>query len=196
MTTARPFKKLRSVNASDANFPTFPALESYASLLARATDAADATSRVPILLTPHGGNGVIPAGIDLFPYGLGSDNDVFSLRLIGWRRVLPAIADGRVIMVPSMIGEIACTISAYVGAAGFNVINTERFADTITIVKEETITADTTRAGVIETFSPANDTPAHATIWFEGYEFIEPHYDQTTGTATMNALYSLISDRQ
>lgn len=191
---ARPFSKARSVNSSASAF-TAPTVTDYKTLKALFTDAATAAARVVIpLSTQPGGSGSVPCAIDIFPYGLGSNNDTFSLRLIGWRRYPTPIADDRILMIPFLLCELGCTISAFVGAAGFPILNTERFADTLTIVSEPTYTADVTRTGGIELFSPANDTPAYARVPLRGAEAIEFDFDQTLNTPTMNALYSLISE--
>jgi hypothetical protein len=195
----RPLQKFRSANSSDTAF-TAPTVEYDMHLLAYSTytGAAAATRRVLPLATAGvsvGGN--IPVGIELYPYGLGSDNDVFNLRLIGWRRITPPTSSHRTLYLPTIIAGLTCTISAFVGDASGPVLNTERFADTITVTSamEATITAATTRGGRIWTYSPVNDTPGRAVIYFDaGFEFLELTGDPTTGTPTMNALYSLLDE--
>ncbi len=190
-TVARPYEKARLANSSSANFPSWVTSEFLAE--SQFTDPGTAAGRVVKRLSVGGGAGTIPCAIQVMPYGLGSDNDVFSMRLVGLRRIAQPIADGRCQFVREKIAVLACTISAAVGLAGGQVINTERFADTISITFEATYTADTTRAGTIMLYSPADDTPANAIVPLVGYEAVEIEWDQTTGTPTMNALVTFLS---
>lgn len=144
-------------------------------------------------LAPTSG-GKVPARVRIFPYGLGSNNDAFSMRVWGWTQLGPTSAP---LWLPAALGEFACTISAFSGVAGGNVLNTELFADTITVVAtvgEPTITADVTRAGTAVVFSPANDTPAWVEISLRGIELLEFDWDQTTNTPTMNALLQFLDE--
>lgn len=190
MNTTRPYKKARSVNSSSANFPTWVTTE-LALPNAYYADAGTAAGRV---VTPIGlcGNGRVPAWLHFIPYGLGSDDDVFSVNVVGVRRIAEPISDGRQQFVRELIAVLACTISSSVGIASGQVINTERFADTIAITKEGTYTADVTRTGSIRLYSPANNSPASAMIPLVNFEGYELEWDQTTGTPTMNALVSLL----
>lgn len=168
------------------------------------SNASSFASKVPTVTEPtndgvidlrHGAvNAAIPQFMVVLPYGLGSDNDVFSLRVIGWRHIGEAPPQGSPtwLWVPTVLAEVSCTISAAVGVAGARVLNTERFADTITIVSEPTITAATTRQGSILVYSPANDTVAWFELSLDGQEKVEFTFDQTTNTPTMNCLVSFI----
>lgn len=129
----------------------------------------------------------IPQWAHILPYGLGANNDAASMRVIGWRRVRGTTTD-ITLWVPEVLCEVACTFSAAVGIAGAPVLNTEAFADTITIVSEPTITADVTRQGTVEVYSPANDTQAYINVRLNGVEKIELTWDQTTNNPTTNAL--------
>jgi hypothetical protein len=161
--------------------------------------ASSFASKVPTITEPSN-DGVIdlfsksilqPKSVKLWFIGLGADNDAFSIRVIGWQRIGSGLAPG-ILWFPSVICELACVISAAVGVAGSPVLNTERFADTITIVSEPTITADVTRLGTIELNSPTGDLIAPAVVPLRGFEKLEFLFDQTTNTPTMNVLYSLV----
>lgn len=139
--------------------------------------------------------GLVPSHARIFPYGLGSDNDAFSLRVWGWTRygtVTDASAGtSRQFWLPSMFLEISATISAFVGVAGYAVLNTERFADTITVVAtvgEPKVVAGASTNGIVIVYSPVNDTPAWVETPLWGAELLEFDFDQTTNTPTMNAM--------
>lgn len=121
----------------------------------------------------------------ILPYGLGSSNDAYSLRVLGWRLVA-----GSSLWVYTVLGEFACTLGAMVGIVGTPVVNTELFVDTITVVSEGTYTADVTRRGATRIYSPANDTIASLILPLNGAQKIEFVFDQTTNTPTMNCLVS------
>src|SRR5262245_8761577 len=113
---ARSFKKVRSVNSNTANFPTFPTVAAAADLHKSTFDPETAAGRVVIPLVDilKGGGGFVPRYVDIFPFGLGANDDTFSLRLIGWRRYLPMMSGHRTMFVPSIVTELACTMSTYV----------------------------------------------------------------------------------
>jgi hypothetical protein len=167
VTLSRPFRKALTTNANSSSFP----------------------SKVPTITEPTN-DGVIdlknvgltiPQKMLVLPYGLGSDNDVFDLRVIAWRLV-------GVLWVPYLLGKFTCTISAAVGVAGADVLNTERFADTITVGNEPTVTADVTRQGTVQVMSPTGDLVAYLIIELNGAAKVEFIFDQTTGTPTTNCL--------
>lgn len=186
---SRAWKKVRSVNSNSANFPTWVtselALESDLYV-----DAGTAAGRVVNRLAVNGGSGLVPYYMHLMPYGLGSDNDVFSVRIVGVRRIGEHLADGRSQFMREILAVLSCTISGAVGVAGGQVLNTERFADAIAITNEGTYTANTTRAGTITLYNMTADTPAHVVLPLLNHEALEFEWDQTTNTPTMNALYS------
>jgi len=136
-----------------------------------------------------GPGGLVWERVILLPYGLGDDDNVFSLRIIGWRRLGSGPSPGT-LWIPTTLVEMVCTLSTSVGVATAPILNTERFADTLALVAlmEPTTAADVTRAGITELFSPANNTPAHAVVNTRGCEKLEFLFDQTTGTPTGNCL--------
>lgn len=184
----RPLRRFRSVNSNSADFPT---LTTEIDLLPG--DAGTAAGRAILPLVDRGGSGSVARFMEVWPFGLGSDNDVFSLRVIGWRRVVPLISDNRQLWVPGILCDAVCTLSTFVGRAGFPVIGTERFADTVTRSIEPTKTATTTLLdGFVKYHSPANNTPGRFMLELDGHDYVELQFDQTTGTPTMNALYALL----
>lgn len=198
MIPARPFKKLRLVNQSDLAF-TAPVTEIDLHKQFGGNnfgDAGTAAGRSVISLTEAGGNGKTPQLLELWPYCLGADNDVATFRVIGWRRLLPVgSSEPRTLFVPGILCDAVCTFSTFVGRAGFPVLDTERFADTIAItsvLQPTSLSSTTLLDGYIKAFTMANNTPARIQIPLEGFEAFEVQIDNTTGTGTGNALYTLI----
>lgn len=190
MNINRHLQKALAANANSSGFTAKTAT------LAGGTGVSAPNSSAILVASPETGGGFVPTWIRLYPYGLGSDNDVFSLRLWGWWH-LGSGTDNNKMWMPSILTEISCTISAFTGYAGGLVLNTERFADTISLVAnvgEYSITAVTTRIGTVQLFSPQNDTPACAQVPLRGCEYIEFDWDQTTGTPTTNCLYQLFDE--
>lgn len=192
MILARPLKKVRTVNSTPTSF-TAPVCEIDLSM----TDAGTETGRSIIDLSVNGGGaGLVPKLMELWPYGIGTADDVFSMRVIGWTRVLPiGASEPRSFWVPGLIVDAACTISTFVGLAGFPVLDTEKFADTITITtaNQPTKLGNTTLLdGYVKLYTFANNLPARIQVPLEGYEAVEVQFDPTTGMTSMNALYRFI----
>lgn len=173
---ARPLKRALAANANSSAFTAKAAMST----------GARPTGNLLYPLCDSAGE-LIPARLRLYAIGLGSDNDAFSFRVYGWSRI-GAGPDLAVGWLPALLGEYGCVVSTFVGVAASPVLDTERFADTFTIVSEPTITADVTRAGTTELYSPANNTPGWIEIRTHGVEMLEFDFDQTTGTPTMNLL--------
>lgn len=187
VTLARPYRKALTTNDNSSSF---------ASKIPTLTEPVnDGVIDLGWFRSNVAAGGTVPQTMRVLPYGLGSDNDVFDMRVISWRHVGTPGYPPAGLWVPTIEVAVTCTISAAVGVAASPVLNTERFADTITIKSagfEPTYTADTTRAGTVRVFSAASDLIA----WFElllcGAEKVEFTFDQTTGSPTMNALVTFL----
>lgn len=116
--------------------------------------------------------------LQVVPYGVGSDNQTMNVRVRGWRPTENNL------WVPVMLVQAACTLGASVGVAASDVLNTERFADTITLSVANT--------GVdSQAVSPANDSVGHFVVDTKGFPIVEVL--MTVGTATSaNALVAWI----
>jgi hypothetical protein len=185
---ARPYRRFRAVNESATGFAS-----KVPTITEPTGTGADASSAAVLNLTNN--NQLVPAYIKLLPILLGADNDVSSMRVIGWHR---ALLDGKTTLwIPHIIGEFACTASTAVGVAAAAVLNTERFCDGIAHVAarslDQKIAAGTSVGSKYETVILANDTPALIVMPLYGFEKIELTSDQTTGTSTFNCLFSLLS---
>lgn len=134
----------------------------------------------------------IPDYIKLFPILLGAENDVTSMRVIGWHSCL--LDTFTTLWIPVVIGEFSCTASAAVGIAGAAVLNTEAFCDTITPVAARTrdlkIAAGTSINSNYGILSPTADLIAHIIMPIGGFEILELTSDQTTQTSTFNCLWA------
>ena len=121
------------------------------------------------------------------PYGTGSNNNTFSLRVIGWR-IVGETGDQTftsLLWWPVTLCELACTLSATTGVAGRIISNTERAVDTIVLT--------TGNANVNNSIvSPADDTIAHCTIDLEGFQKIEYTFDTGSSATDCNLLWALI----
>lgn len=113
----------------------------------------------------------------IVPYGEGADNATLSVRVVGWRQI-------STLWVPTILGEVAATLSTSVGVAETEVVATERFADTLTL------TTGTTGIDN-QVFSPANNTPAHFMVDTKGCPKVEVLFSCGTATAA-NALVSFV----
>jgi len=156
---AQTLKRAFLTNQSDGSFP----------------------SRIPTITEPQTGSGIIAATgttLEVHPYGTGADNTTFSMRVIGWRKILHTPAAREFLWTPTIIAELLCTNSAAVGIALSPLSTSERFADTITLGA----------GGVAVLFSPANDTPARALVDIDGFDKIEFTFDMT-GATDANVLY-------
>lgn len=176
-TLSQDFRKVRTVNATDASFPSrVPTITDPAGIgdnAAQATASAVFEARQP--------SGVVSQnGLLIVPFGAGSDDATFSLRVIGWRRVFLPGHEGNTIYrlwVPITLVELLCTLGTSVGIAGNAVIDTDRFCDTLSLT-----TGD---AGVsCDLVSPNDNTIAHAVVDMKGFQRIE--ITTSTGSSATN----------
>lgn len=163
-TLSNEFVKARSVNATDSSFPS------------RIPTTTEPSADGVIDLAPLAGR--VADNLLLIPYGTGSENDTFDLRVIGWRKV-------DTLWIPVILAEVACTLSAAVGVASAPVINSERFVDTLSL----TIGNQNASAEVV---SPGDDVLAHLMLDVKGFSKVEITFAIDTGATGMNALYCVL----
>jgi|LakMenEpi03Aug12_release.lakeMendotaPanAssembly.Ray.scaffolds.fasta_scaffold01277_41 hypothetical protein len=154
---------------------------------ARATSATGAfPARVPTATQPSGA-GIVsdpvvgqaaPDWVQIVPFGDGADNATFDLRVIGWK-----VSDLG-LWTPTILGQAACTLSTAVGVAGYEVIASQRFADTIVLTQVQ--------ANVDSKLSsPANDTIGSFQLQTRGCVFVEVIFSLGTATGA-NALVAWV----
>lgn len=190
-TLSTPWRKVRNTNETS---------NGYVSKIPRATDPwvsagvtgdADTATGASVINLLNSQNKSMPIqnGISLLFYGIGSNNNTFSARVLGWSNVgtdrADVVTDDMQIWIPVVLVEVAVTLSSTpVGLAGKAVLNTELFADTITI------TGTTANAGVnVNVVSPANDTIARMFLDCEGQQYIEVQFTTGGSATSCNALY-------
>lgn len=179
-TLSQSFRKARSTNQTS---------NGYVSKVPTATepkgDAGTATGASVIDLAT-GGHYSQNAVLIVF-YGVGSNNNTFSCRLIGWRQVGAnnALTD---LWIPVPLFEVQVTLSSTpVGVAGHTIVATELFADTIAL------TGTTANDDVsIDITSPANDTIAHLVADVKGFTKIELSFTTGASATSCNALLALL----
>ena len=164
-------------------------------------NASSFASKIPTITEPINdgvidvrSGGIVASHVKLWPILLGSENDVTSMRVIGWHSV--RLDTFITLWFPTIIGEFSCIASQAVGIAASAVLNTEAFCDTITPVAARTrdmkIAAGTSINSDYGILSPANDTAGHIIMPIGGFEKLELTSDQTTNTSTFNCLYSFL----
>lgn len=129
-------------------------------------------SNAGVLVRPTKG-GFTPNKLRLLPFAAGSDGGTFTVQVVAWSNVSG-------LWVPSILYEGVATLSTFVGVAGAAVVETERFADTLTIASNKGNTGVDTVV-----LSPADNTPAHVVIDVKGAELIE-----VRASSSGNALYA------
>ncbi len=179
-TMSMDFRKARSVNQTSS---------SYVSKIPTNTeprgDAATATGSSIIELCDK--NGLLSQNaILILPYAIGSDNNTFNVRVIGWKRTSNNSAT--LLWIPVNLAEFACTCSAVVGVTGMDVLGTERFADTMTVVVGSTLAGEAASENLV---SPANDTIAHTMLDLKGFQKVELSFTTGSSATSCNALICL-----
>lgn len=115
--------------------------------------------------------------LQLIFFGAGADNSTFDARVSGWSKV-------DTLWVPTPLVEVSCTLGAAVGVASQAVLDTERFADTLSLAA-----AYSGLAGSLATVvSPAGDLVARLLLDLQGFRKFQVQFDMT-GATSGNAIY-------
>ena len=181
-TLAMRWRRVRTVNCTDNGFPSRIITATEPS--GTGNSAAQATSSAVFDLTGDFG-GAAPNAVVIKPYGAGSNNNTFSLRIIGWAKIDegdPATVEWD----PTVLVELAVTLSSTpIGLAGRVIVATDLFADTIAL----TTGNDDVSCDIV---SPTGDVAAHAVADLKGFTKLEVTFT-TGGSATnCNALIRFI----
>ncbi len=172
------FRKARSVNQTS---------NGYVSKLPTATepsgDAGSATGASVIDIAPIGGVG--QNGCRCVFYGVGSNNNTFSSRVIGWSSVGDNDVNTK-LWIPVILVEFAVTLSSTpIGVAGKTIVATELFADTITLTYGNANVS-------VDIVSPAADIIASAIFDVKGFQKIEFSFTTGASATSCNALLALL----
>lgn len=145
-------------------------------------------------LTDRGIGVLVPGRVLVTGVGVGADNDAFTLRVWGWRRLKVKANNANLVdcWIPELIGALGFVLCAVTGAAGTEFPATERMSDTVTVSTEPVTSAAAETRGKIVVMSPGSDIQGWASVPIWGFEKIEFDTDDTTNTPTMNVLYALI----
>ncbi len=181
LTQGSVLTKVRKVNCTDTSFDALAYTTTEPIV-----DAQTATGRAAIDLVNRSGgvsNNTVPNSVQIFPFGAGSDDQTFDMRVIGWK---PAIYDSLTIgWIPYVLAGFSCTLSTSVGVAGSTAVATDRFVDTITRISAQGNDVSS------EIVSPANNTPGHVVVDLKGCLKWEVSFDMT-GATNGNALYGYL----
>jgi hypothetical protein len=183
-TIQKGFRKARSTNKTGnwtALAPQFARPET--------TDPATATGRVAIDLVHGAASGgqrlqmvsgkAVQNLIYFQPYAVGADNTTASARVYGWCWV--GDTDSTRMWIPVLLCEVDYTVGALAGVASKEFLDTERLADTVTLVQGVSNVLTTVH-------SPTGDLPGFVIQDFLGCTLLE--FDFEVGTATSaNALW-------
>ena len=174
-TLATPFFKARSVNQTSATF-----VSKIPTATEPSGDAGTATGASVFDI----GKGYAQNGVLVTPYGIGSDNNTMSLRLIGWRSI-GANAVATLLWIPVIICEVAATLSTAVGIVGKTVLDTERFADTLSLTTGNDDVS-------IDIVSPTGNVIAHFVADLKGFQKLEVSFTTGSSATSCNALLAFL----
>jgi hypothetical protein len=125
--------------------------------------------------------------IRLVPYGTGTGNQTFNMRLLGWGSIgTHTQAPVQILWVPVLLAEFQVTLGAMPGVAGAIIDNTQNFAKTITLV------TNAGYEGVLDAIvSPNVDgVAAHCMVDLRGFQKLEVLF-QINSVTDANSLYAL-----
>jgi hypothetical protein len=129
---------------------------------------------------PTGANVIVPVfgeKLRIIPYGTGDNNSTATVYVYGWNQ-----QDENGNWHATLLGAVSAILSQAVGISGGNPSNTERYADTLTLL------ANSGLAGLFKFVSNALDQPGIVEIDTLKYPLIQ--VVPIIGTATnVNALY-------
>lgn len=189
-TLSMAFRKARQTNATDNGFPA--RVPTKTAPTGKGDNVAQATASAVFNLagTPSVDGRVETESwhnrIIVVPFGVGSDTNTFSVRVIGWRRAYERDSDMRddtALWVPVTLAEFSVALSTPTGAAGSVIGVTNLFADTITL----TGTSGNDDIDISIT-SPADNTIAHAVIDLKGFQKVELTFTTGGSATSCNAL--------
>ncbi len=184
-TSAQPFRRARLTNATDNGFPT--RVPTKTEPTGTGNNAAQATAS-----GVHSLNGSVRGGIGqnsviICPYGVGSNDNTFSFRVIGWRVVDDQSDLSLREWIPVKLAEYSVILSSTpAGAAGGILGATNLFADTIAIVG--TSGNDDISMEIV---SPADNTIAHVVVDLKGAQKLEVTFTTGGSATSCNALIAM-----
>lgn len=163
-------------------------------LVTNATDASSYPTRTlqktaptlannPGLVQCSNGGSVAQNLVKIIPFGVGSANDTFTMRVLQWH------TDDKFAHAwyPLPIGDFTCTLSTFAGVDGTQIDSNQLICDTITL------TSGFATANVsCELCSNAANVPAHAVLSIKGAYFLEFIFNMGSSATSANALISMM----
>lgn len=172
-------KRARILSCTNTSF-TAPVCTRTRPLL----DDGTATARVAVpAFSTQKDEGPVHNQVILYPFGVGTDTQTFTFRVIGWKLVKASSTVD--VWFPSILAAFDCALCPFVGLAGCALSETDKAVDTITRVAA--LGSDLSS----EVFSPANDTPGWIVLDLKGSAYWEPTFDMT-GATSGNVLYGYL----
>lgn len=173
------FLKARTTNQTSASFV------SKVATATEPTGTGSSAANASVLLM-NTGSIAKPPLLQICPFGVGSNNNTFSLRAIGWRQTGPDGATDA-LWLPVLLAEILCTLSSSCpGVSGKIVADTEYFADTVAVTYGNANVS-------VEVVSPANDISCgHVMVGVKGFPKVELSFSTGGSATSCNALYCVV----
>jgi len=167
-----PTTKARKVNQTSASF-----VAKIPKAAEPIGDAGDATGSS--IIEGSYLSKVNKAVMVLIPYGVGAANTTFSIQVIGWTVVDQGKSTQE--WIPVELCELLCTLGTMTGIAGGAVLDTENFADTITLTfGNDNVSVDRS--------SPANNGVGHAVVSLKSFAKFELSFQTGSSATSCNAL--------
>ncbi len=187
-TLSTSFRKVRTTNTTDSSYPSRVPTATRPSGTGNA--AAQTTSAVFDLGLDKQKNGIKQQNaVIIVPFGVGSDTNTFSTRVIGWRMVPgnPQSTTPTVdLWIPVPLVDLTCTLSTPAGVAGTEIGSSNLFCDTLAIANTIGVAGQDC---VIKT-NGAN-LIAQATVDMQGYQLVEVTFTTGSSATSCNALIAL-----
>lgn len=142
-------------------------------------------------LTIPSGDGVIqfgdygtkgPNGLQLIPYGVGSDTNTFLMSVFAWD-IIPGVQGTSVDSWTAwLLAAFTCTLTTLTGAAGGRLGTSNRYCDTIALTEGNANVSN-------EIISPEGDVKASIILDGKGARFIEILFAMNSSSTSANCLY-------
>ncbi len=146
------------------------------------------TARIPQIAAPSGDGVISVPGSNwgmIMPVGVGSANDLYDVRAIGWR---PLVSGTSRLWIPYTLVDVTVTLGTQTGVAGGLLTATDLFADTVAAAS-----TPVDRSLVIPGLTFATSTNENAKFYFHltGHHVIEFQINVATATSANLLLATL-----
>lgn len=182
----QPWKRMMATSSTEASFPslipttTQPSGDGVHFPSGAPTIAAGTFARSPSMVTEQ--------NIGCVFFGTTDDDQTFKARLTGWKQTPGLDSSLASLWVPVTLFEVTCTLSTMIGIAASDVVNTNRFVDTITLTAAygTTVPGDPNTLAVV---SPGSNLMAHLVCPIKGFGAFQFTFDRNSSAAACNGLF-------